>query len=216
MKEKEQKGIEMELTVTFDNKEALKEFIDNFGKSLDKKQAEALKDLAKEQFGDDKEPEACHPQKGEIWAYLNEDGEPEALFRSSGKNFTDEKGNVMYDADKSVGLSGNVMKPFMIVTGEEQIFPSEDCRKATEKEVACFSTLIQKAQKEEGGKWETGDIVYVVGSSTGCCKVFYPFPSTYANTKTMENLANRGWLFKSEEECQALCDKLNEAIKNVK
>ena len=32
----------------------------------------------------------------------------------------------------------------------------------------------------------------------------------------MENREKRGWIFSTEEECQALCDKLNEAIKNVK
>lgn len=50
MTEKEQERIEMDLTMTFDNKESLKEFIDNFGKAIDKEQAEALKDLYKGQF----------------------------------------------------------------------------------------------------------------------------------------------------------------------
>ena len=39
MTEKEQEIIEMDLTMTFDNKESLKEFIDNFGKAIAKEQA---------------------------------------------------------------------------------------------------------------------------------------------------------------------------------
>lgn len=56
----------------------------------------------------------------------------------------------------------------------------------------------------------------MVGSNTGCCQVFYTVPVTYADTKTMENLVRRGWVFDKELDCQAVCDKLNEAIKNVK
>ena len=71
-----------------------------------------------------------------------------------------------------------------------------------------------EAKKEK--KWIIGDWVYAVGSVTGCCRVFYPVPVTYAETKTMENLVRRGWVFDKEEECEALCGKLNEAIKDVK
>ena len=56
----------------------------------------------------------------------------------------------------------------------------------------------------------------MVGSYTGCTDVFYTVPATYSETKTMENISNRGWLFKNKMDCQALCDRLNEAIKDVK
>ena len=72
------------------------------------------------------------------------------------------------------------------------------------------------AKVKEEKKWNVGDQVYVVGSETGCSEVFYTVHVTYSDTKTMENLVRRGWVFDKKEDCEALCDKLNEAIKNVK
>ena len=58
--------------------------------------------------------------------------------------------------------------------------------------------------------------MYVVGSETGCCQVFFTVPVTYADTKMMENLVRHGWVFDKESDCKALCDKLNEAIEAFK
>ena len=82
-KEKEQKGIEMELTMTFDSKEALKEFIDNFGKAIAKEQAEALMSLYKGQFENEKKPEVFNPQKGDICTCIIDDN-VDAIFRYDG------------------------------------------------------------------------------------------------------------------------------------
>lgn len=218
MKEKEQKGIEMELTVTFDSKEAMTDFVRRFGKAFGKKQAEALKALAEGKFEEDKDSEVFQPQKGDICTCIIDDN-VDAIFRYDGKTRTDENGVVWLDGDLDLTWSGDLFKPYMITRGEDTEYNRDCCRAATEEEINLFSSKIKEfaaEQGKEGKKWNIGDWVYVVGSDGGCCNVFYAVPVTYADTKTMENLVRRGWVFDNESDCEALCDKLNEAIKNVK
>lgn len=218
MKEKEQKGIEMELTMTFDNKEALKEFIDNFGKAIAKEQAEALMNLYRGQFENEKKPEVFNPQKGDICTCILEDN-VDAIFRYSGKTRTDEDGTVWLDGDLSLTWSGDLFNPYLIIHGEGAECLLDKCRPATEEEIALFRGKVneyESAKNKEEKKWDVGGWVYVVGSETGCSKVFYPVPVTYACTRSMENLELRGWVFDKESDCQAVCDKLNESIKNIK
>lgn len=221
MKEKKEELWQIMLDMTFDDKATYEKVMNavneangkhGFISSIGNGKVKGL------HIEDDKK-ETIRPQKGEIWTYLNEDGDPEALFRSNGKCSTDENGDLIFDADKSIEMSDNIMKPFLIITGEDQQFPGETCRKATKQEVKCFYTLVINAEEKEAKKekkWSVGDWVYTVGSETGCCRVFYPVPVTYAETKTMENLFRRGWVFDKEEECEAICNKLNDAIKDVK
>lgn len=218
MKEKEQKGIEMELTMTFDNKEALKEFIDNFGKAIAKEQAEALMNLYKGQFENEKKPEVFNPQKGNICTCILEDN-VDAIFRYSGKTRTDEDGTVWIDGDLSLTWSGDLFNPYLIIHGEGAECLLDKCRHATEEEIALFRGKVKEyesAKEKKEKKWNAGDWVYVVSSETGCSKVFYPVPVTYAYTRSMANIELHGWVFDKESDCQAVCDKLNEAIKNVK
>lgn len=218
MKEKEQKTVEVGLTMTFDSKEALKEFIDNFGKAIAKEQAEVSMNLYKGQFENEKKPEVFNPQKGDICTCILEDN-VDAIFRYSGKTRTDEDGTVWLDGDLSLTWSGDLFNPYMIIHGEGAEQVRDCCRLATEEEIALFRGKLkeyERAKEKEGKKWNVGDWVYMVGSNTGCCQVFYTVPVTYADTKTMENLVRRGWVFDKELDCQAVCDKLNEAIKNVK
>lgn len=218
MKEKEQKGIEMELTMTFDNKESLKEFIDNFGKAIAKEQAEALKDLYKGQFENEKKPEVFQPQKGDICTCEIE-GNIDTIFRYDGNTTTDDDGVVWLDGDLSLTWSGDLFKPYMIIHGEDSGYDRDCCRPATEEEIALFRDKVKEfdtANEKEGKKWNVGDLVYVVGSETGCSEVFYTALLTYEDSKFMENRVRRGWVFDKKSDCQAVCDKLNEAIKNVK
>lgn len=217
-KEKEQKGIEMELTMTFDNKEALKEFIDNFGKAIAKEQAEALMNLYKGQFENEKKPEVFQPQKGDICTCVIE-GNVDAIFRYDGKTRTDENETVWLDGDLGLTWSGDLFHPYMVIHGEDAEYHRDCCRLATEEEIALFRGKLkddERAKAKEEKKWEVGDWVFAISSESGCPKVFFPVPVTYADTEIMGNLVRRGWVFDKKEDCEAVCDKLNEAIKNVK
>ena len=152
MKEKEQKEIEMELPMTFDNKEALKEFIDNFGKAITKEQAEALMNLYKEQFENEKKPEVFNPQKGDICTCILEDN-VDAIFRYSGKTRTDEDGTVWLDGDLSLTWSGDLFNPYLIIHGEGAECLLDKCRPATEEEIALFRGKVKEyecAMEKEG------------------------------------------------------------------
>lgn len=215
-KEKNQKRIEMEFTVTFDDKEALKDFIGKFGKAIGKEQAEALEALVKGECN--KEPEAFQPQKGDICTCIIE-GNVDAIFRYDGKTRTDEDGTVWLDGDLGLTWSGDLFHPYMVIHGEDAEYHRDCCRLATEEEIALFRGKLkddERAKAKEGKKWEVGDWVFIVGSDSGGCRVFYPVPVTYAETKTMENLVLRGWVFDKESDCEALCDKLNKAIETFK
>ena len=167
---------------------------------------------------DKKEPEVFQPQKGDICTCVIE-GDVDTIFRYDGKVRTDEDGTVWLDGDLGLTWSGNLFNPYMVIHGEDAEYHRDCCRFATEEEIALFRGKLkdyERANSKEEKKWDVGDWVYMVGSNTGCSQVFYTVPVTYADTKIMENLVRRGWLFEKESECQAVCNKLNEAIKNVK
>ena len=183
-----------------ETKEDLRKFVEDFGQFVSKEQKEALDILVKEQFGEEEE-ETFNPKEGDILVIPG--GKEEwvnTIFRYNGASHTDKDGDLWLHADISICCSDDLMNPYMIIHGEDQDFLEEICRHATEEERKFFFS-------------KTGERVC---AEAGCTKVFYTVPFSYANTKMIENRVKRGWIFQTEEECQAMCDKLNEAIKNVK
>ena len=68
-------------------------------------------------------------------------------------------------------------------------------------------------------KWKPADRekVYVAGFTFyGKCP-FFPFEDkAYADSMQWRAVFERGWYFKTEEECQNFCDKLNQTIESIK
>lgn len=167
---------------------------------------------------DKKEPEVHQPKVGDIYTCVV-DGNVDAIFFYDGRTRTDEYGTVWLHGNPSLTWSGDLFKPYMIIHGDGVEFLQDNCRPATEEEIALFRGKLkddERAKAKEEKKWEVGDWVFIVGSDSGGCKTFFPVYATYAETKVMENLVRRGWVFDKKEECEAFCDKLNEAIKNIK
>ena len=158
--------------------------------------------------------EAFRPKDGDICVSLNDEGDPEYIFKANGECSQDD-GKDWLEATVSVEFSGNILTPYMVVTGEGQLFLAESCREATAAERELYTKVVKEPEEEENAPWKIGELVHIVCAETGCSKVFYVAPMFYADTKMMENRVKRGWVFKTEEECQALCDKLNEAIQKL-
>ena len=217
MEKTKEKLIELDFTATFDTKEEFERFVKTFGDMISREQKEDLDILIKEQLGEEPEELFC-PKAGDILALtMGDDDCPNAIFQYNGTSHEDEDLDTFLHADISISFSGDIMKPYMVLRGEGQDFLFDSCRYATEEECKLFYSKTGENQEEEKkSPWEAGELVFSVYAEAGCPKVFYPFQVSYADTKMMENREKRGWIFSTEEECQALCDKLNEAIKNVK
>ena len=216
MKEQEKKAIELEITVTYNTKEDFEKFIESFGNMISAEQKEALSELIKERMGEGIK-EAFNPKEGDILVIPGENEElVNTIFRYVGTSHTDEYGDLWLHADISICHSDDLMKPYMIIRGEDQDFLEEICRHATEEERKFFFRKTGEQPKEEQAAPKVPKLVHVVGSDSGCTNVFFPVPTIFTESKMMENKVKRGWVFQTEEECQAVCDKLNEAIKNVK
>jgi len=202
-------GTTMEMTITCNSKEELKAIAEAVKGAILNGVQHVEKDESEEP-----ESEVFQPNAGDICTYLECD-EPAAIFLFNGKEHVNEDCIRMLESELSMEYSGNLLQPYIVIRGEGQEVPADDCRLATEQETTLFHEST-KVSKDKQSKWNVGDWLYVVGCNAGCSKVFYPVPVTYANTKTMEHLVKRGWVFGKESDCDALCDKLNEAIKNVK
>ena len=218
MKERKEKPMAMEFSMTFDTKEDLRKFIEQFGKLVSVKQEEALNELVKEQIDKEETEELFCPKAGDILVLtVGDDDCPNAIFQYNGTSHEDEDLDTWLHADISVSFSGDLIKPYMVVRGKDQDFLAESCRHATEEECKLFFSKVGEQQKEEKkSPWKEEDLVYIVSAETGCPKVFYPTAIIYSYSKMMEFREKRCWIFKNKKECQVMCDKLNEAIKNIK
>lgn len=221
MKEKKEELWQLMLNMTFDDKATYEKVMNAVNEATGKHGFVSsigygkVKELEAEC---NEESEVFQPKKGDICTCII-DGKVIAIFRYDGNTTTDDDGVVWLDGDLCLTWSGDLFKPYMVIHGEDSDYIRDCCRPATEEEIALFRDKMKEfetAKEKEGKKWNVGDLVYRVGSETGCNKVFYTVPVTYADTKIMENLVRRGWVFDNESDCQAVCDNLNEAIKNVK
>lgn len=221
MKEKKEELWQLMLNMTFDDKTTYEKVMNAVNEANGKHGYIGSIDHGKVKglhIESEKEPEVFQPQKGDICTYVIERN-VDAIFRYDGNTTTDEDGVTWLDGDLGLTWSGDLFKPYMIIYGENAEYDRGCCRPATEEEIALFRDKVKEfesQEKKERDKWNVGDWVYVVCSETGCSKVFYTVQVTYADTKIMENLVRRGWVFDKESDCQAVCNKLNEAIKNVK
>lgn len=97
-------------------------------------------------------------------------------------------------------------------------------RPATEEEK---KKLFDKL-KEEGYEWkaDTKELVKLkwkpkYNEDYWCPSWLYsdgviPFPAQWSNSKADNIYQNKGWVFRTEEECEQFCKKLNKAIEGVK
>lgn len=116
-------------------------------------------------------------------------------------------------------MSEDLLKPYMIIYGEGAEYLRDCCRLANEEEINLFNAKVKEFNEaKEDTIWrpEKDEEYWTPARDqfVGC--VFAPGKVKWVGDDVDSRLLKKGWVFRTKEDCQPLCDKLNEAIKNVK
>lgn len=175
----------------------------------------------------------------------NQNGEwVEAAYTLNGDNllvepkvFIPQNGDaVVFDEDRTqIMICKSYIKDNFIAAHILFDINGEDCfleyidkvcftRRATEKE----KKLLFDKMEEEGYEWDAEkkevrkkrwkpelNGTYYYPSFWGRYFSFSPASHNWHGYDSDERLFNTGWCFKTKEDCQAVCDKINEAIKKA-
>lgn len=203
---------EIEVTITCNNEEQMKAIAEAVRDIIIKKPQDIEKDDS-----DEPEPKAFQPKEGDICTRVNGDS-IEAIFRYSGKTRTDEDGDVWIDGNPGLTYSEDLLKPYLVIYGEGAEFFRDDCRPATEEEIKLFNAKVKEYENHKDTAWqpEKDEEYWSPAREHFIDCVFTPGKVEWIGDDVDCQLLKKGWVFRTKEECQPLCDKLNEAIKNVK
>lgn len=201
----------MVITIECENKDKVKKALNFFKDAI----AANIPGLT-EDDSEEPEPKAFQPNVGDICTYTECDDEPSAIFLFNGKEHVNEDGIRMLESELSMEYSGNLLQPYVVIRGEGQEVPADDCRLATEQEAALFHEKTKVPAKEEEDWVPRKGDVYWTSSFEYDCGEFKPAKISWEGESMEVYTHRRGWSFRSEEKCRKFCDKLNEAIKNIK
>lgn len=153
------------------------------------------------------------PKDGDVVAYLN-DGKPTIYIY---------KGGHRYNTSFYVAYS-SIRNQCFLCTGGHLDMDRSDIRPATEEEK---QKLFDKI-KEEGYEFDfekKGLVKLKWKPKEGeqfWLPLYYAAPTTFSPISSLFNNVrdrmplDKGWCFKTKEECQAFCDRLNETLNQVK
>ena len=152
------------------------------------------------------------PKDGDVVTYLN-GGKPTIYIYKGGYKY-----NTSYYAAYSTSRNQVFLTSTGYLGGER-----DDIRPATEEEKKkLFDKLADEGYEFDFEKKELVKLKWKPGIGE---KYYYPdfseFNSspdyyTWDNDETDEGIYARGWCFKTKEECQEFCDRLNDAINSFK
>ena len=203
---------EFEVTITCNSKEELKAIAEAVRGAIINGELAIEKDDSNEP-----EPKAFQPKEGDICTCVL-DGNIDAIFRYNGKTRTDEDGDVWLDGNPGLTCSEDVLKPYLIIYGEDAEYFRDCCRLATEEEIKLFNEKVKECEKCKDADWvpKEDETFWSPARAhfVGC--VFVPGKVEWVGDELDHRLLKKGWVFRTKEECQPLCDKLNEAIDNIK
>ena len=146
------------------------------------------------------------------------------LFVVKGEPYKDEFGDTRMDCYFCLHLTLDLTNPLKIrARGFERGFMSASCRPATQAEVDLLMKalyehdLIWDAEKEELVKraeikaWEPEEgelcwICYYYNMESGFIPMLFEDGYSYSEA------IKRGWAFRTKQQCQRMCDKLNQAV----
>lgn len=151
------------------------------------------------------------PKDGDIVTYMNRDKATIYVFA----------GGYKYNTSFYVAYSGLRNEVFKTPKGHLDM-NRDDIRPATEEEKKLLFDKIEA----EGYEWLADERKLVKKKWIPNESEFFYRPSysfaqfdSYLDEErscVSESYINKGWIFRTEEECQKFCDKLNEAISSIK
>lgn len=187
----------------------------------------ATYEVMPEDSEDRTEPEPFMPKKGEVCALYNKDcGTLNAVFIATGKVEKNIHGEYNLLAFVAVEPSLNLSNPTEIVTDEDKLYYYQNnCRPATSEEI----DFLLKVLKDEGYSWdpigckliknkyvpEMGEWYFSPFIDVAADPPFSDIRNEWHGLNYDMDLLKKGWVFRTKEEAQALCDKLNEAIEGI-
>lgn len=181
---------------------------------------EVMPEDSEDRTEDRTEPELFMPKKGEVCSFIcRNNDDPDIIFIATGE----KSGGCCLRSFVSIKISYSLMLPYKICT-EENIF-QEHCRPATKEEIDLLLDVIQKA----GYFWDPIGCKLLKNKYEPKYKERYfapdfdasdesPFSAIMYEWQGLDydmDLFKKGWVFRTEEEAQALCDKLNKAVEGI-
>lgn len=188
---------------------------------------EVMPEDRKDRTEDRTETEPFMPKKGEVCALLNEDnGAVISIFIATGKVEKNIHGEYTLLAFVAVEPSLNLSNPTEIVTDEDKLYYYQGyCRPATSEEI----DLLLKVLKGEEYSWDPigyklfkdkyvpkeGEYYFTTDFDITAESPFYTVRHEWDGDSYDIGILKQGWVFRTREEAQALCDKLNKAIEGI-
>lgn len=183
---------------------------------------EVMPEDRKDRSEDRTEAELFMPKKGDVCTEVYAGENIGSIFIASG-GIAKETYGCFLQSIISIRISCNIMRPLKLK--EDDRHEQLACRPATSEEI----DLLLKVLKDEGYFWDPIGCKRIKDKYVPKMGEWYfapyvdfaaesPFSAIRYEWHGLDydmDLLKKGWVFRTEEEAQALCDKLNKAIDGV-
>lgn len=163
---------------------------------------------------------------GKVYAATYDNGIADTIFVTKGEpyEYEEDESIKMIHAHFAICASWEILNPIKLKTRSDELgYNMEYCRPANQEEVDLLKRVLyehdlawdaEKEQlverkKQEAWKPEEGEICWVCYNH-GEGYNFKPMLMEYDNGYS--DKLRKGWVFKRKQECQLMCDKLNNAL----
>ena len=172
------------------------------------------------------EIEPFMPKKGEVCTEIDSDGKTVSIFIATGEIEKDIHGGIKFTSYVALYQKNDLLNPYIIeLDGESLWHYQEFCHHATKEEIDLLLDVLSKA----GYFWDPIGCKLIKNkyepknreryfAPDFCATVDPPFSAIMYEWQGLDydmDLLKKGWVFRTKEEAQALCDKLNKAIDGV-
>ena len=172
------------------------------------------------------EIEPFMPKRGDVCTEIDSDGNAASIFIATGETEKDIHGGIKFTSYVALYQKNDLLNPYIIeIDGESLWHYQEFCHHATKEEIDLLLDEIRKAgyfwdpigcklikltwKPKEREDYFSPDFDVTAESP------FYSARHEWDGDSYDMGILKQGWVFRTREEAQALCDKLNKAIEGV-